>query len=259
MTIVTLTTDWQNDDFYGGAIKGLLYSQCENVQVVDITHKIENYKYTQAAFVLRNAFVHFPIGTIHIIGINSYPTQEHPPVCVKIKGHYFLGTASGIFSLMFTEAPELIIKITETEELVKSSFSELSLFAKAAALIANGTDVNELGEKLEGKYRHVQFRPAIDENDISGSVIYIDSYSNVITNISKELFEQVGKGRSFTLSIKSDSYSISKLSKGYHEVEVGEMLALFNSLNLIEIAMRNAQLTDLLDIRINSPVTIKFR
>ncbi|MDA3894496.1 MAG: SAM-dependent chlorinase/fluorinase [Salinivirgaceae bacterium] len=259
MSIITLTTDWHNDDFYSGAIKGLLYSKCQGVNVIDITHKIESFKYTQAAFVLRNAFSFYPEGTIHLIGINSDPTNDHPPICLKIKGQYFLGVASGIFSLMFSEKPDLIVKIEETHEMKLSSFPELTLFAEAASFLFNGGEMQKLGPVLENQTSHVQYMPAIDDNAITGNVIYIDSYQNIITNISKELFEQVRKKRSFHIAVKSDAYSTGYLSENYSEVEIGDILALFNSLGLLEIAMRNGRIAELIDIKINSPVTVKFR
>jgi len=259
MSIVTLTTDWHNDDFYIGAIKGLLYSKCPGVNVIDITHKIESFKYAQAAFVLRNAFSFYPKGTIHIVGINSDPTNDHPPICLKKNGQYFLGTASGIFSLMFTEKPDKIVKIKETENIKLSSFPELTLFAEAASFLLNGGEMEQLGSEMPSHYRHVQFMPAIDENDITGNVIYIDSYQNIITNISNDLFNQVGKNRNFVITVKSESYSVNTLSKNYSEVDVGDMLALFNSLGLLEIALRNGRMAELIDIKINSPVTIKFK
>jgi len=259
MSIITLTTDWHNDDFYTGAIKGLLYSKCPGVNVIDITHKIESYKYTQAAFVLRNAFSFYPEGTIHIVGINSDPTEAYPPICLKIKGQYFLGTATGIFSLMFTEKPDKIVKIEENESIKLSPFPELTMFAEAASFLINGGLMEQLGPELPNQYRHAQFLPAKDENDITGSVIYIDSYQNIITNISEELFEQVRRKRPFVITVKSETYSVNSLSKSYSEVDVGEMLALFNSLGLLEIAMRNARMAELIDIKINSPVTIKFK
>ncbi len=259
MTIVTLTTDWANDDFYIGAVKGLIYSKCEAVSVVDITHKIESYKYTQAAFVLRNAYNYFPDGTIHILAINSDVSEEQPPICLKIKNQYFIGAGTGIFSLMFNEHPDLMIRLEESDLLKKSSFPELSLFAEAAAFIVNGGDVEKLGSPMEKNYRHVQFMPAIDDNMITGNVIYIDSYQNIITNISQELFEQISQNRKYTISVKSDSYKVQKTNTSYSEVEVGELLALFNSLGLLEMAIRNGKLAELLDVKLNSPVTIKFR
>lgn len=258
MTIITLTSDWQNDDFYIGAIKGLLYGKCKNINIVDITHKIQSFKHTQAAFILKNAYNYYPPGTIHIVGVNSNPTDKHPAICVKHKQQFFLGTASGVFNLMFTENPEKIVVINENQNIKKSSFPELTIFGEAAVFLANGGSIDDLGENQSERFRYNQFIPAWDEFDITGNVIYIDSYQNVITNIDRKLFSQVRKNRNFMITVKSDLYRIKKISTNYSEVESGDLLALFNSLNLLEIAMRNTRFAELADIKINSPVTVKF-
>lgn len=259
MSIVTLTTDWNNDDFYTGAMKGLLYSKCPQVNVIDITHKIDSFKYTQAAFVLRNAFSYYPKGTIHIVCINSDSTDTHPPVCLKIYDQIFIGTSSGVFSLMFDDKPDVVVKIEEKGLIKRSSFPELTIFAEAASFLINGGNIEDLGAELPKQQRHIQLMPAFDDNDIIGSVIYIDSYQNIITNISKKLFDRVGKNRHFTIMVKSSTFSINTLSQSYSEVEQGGLLALFNSLKLLEIAQRNGKFADHNDIHINSPVIIKFR
>lgn len=258
MRLITLISDWHNDDFYTAAIKGSLYSKCSDIKVIDISHKIETFKYTQAAFVLRNAFLHFPEGTIHIVGINSDPDEKHPPICLKMKGHYFLGAASGIFSLMFSDQPEKVVQIKENEDIKLSTFPELTLYTQAAIALLNGKSIEDLGPELPGQYTHVQFMPAFDEGFITGSMIYFDSFQNSFTNITKKLFDEVGKGRPFVISFKSASYNISKISTSYNDVESGEIMALFNSLDLLEIAQRNGRLAELFDIRLNSPITIKF-
>lgn len=259
MRIVTLISDWSHDDFYTAAVKGALYSKCDNIKVIDITNKIDSFKYTKAAFVLRNAYLHFPKGTIHIIAINSDISEKQPAVCIEHNGHYFLGTENGIFSLLFTNKPDTVIKIKESDLIKNTTFPELTVFANAAINLINKETAASLGEEIQSKIRPMQFMPGFDDNIITGNAIYIDSYFNVFTNVSKELFSEVGKNRDFTIAIKSDSYSINKISKNYNEVEVGEMVGLFNSLNLLEISQRNGRLAELLDIKLNSPVTIKFK
>jgi len=259
MPIITLTTDWNNDDFYIGAIKGLLYSKCpSDVNIVDITHKIESFKYTQAAFILKNVFSVYPKGTIHIIGVNSDYSKDHPHVCLKIKDQIFLGTSNGIFSLMFEDEPDIIVEIKETEIIKRSTFPELTVLAETAAFLLNGGDIKQLGNEVSDKHRYISLMPAFDEKDIVGSVIYIDSYKNIITNISKELFDKIRNNRKFKISVKSDIYTIDKISNNYSEVEQGDILAVFNSLGLLEIAQRNGQIAQIIDININAPVIVKF-
>ncbi len=257
MALITLTSDWQNDDFYIGAMKGLLYSEIPQVQVVDISHKIDSFKYTQAAFVVRNSFLHFPKGTIHIVAINSEIQPGTPAVCIQVKGHYFIGAASGIFSLIFSENPEKVVEIQSGNRWQTSSFNELSLFAKAAAFIANGGNMDELGPEIPDKVGYVKMMPVYDEFEIAGSVLYIDSYNNVFTNITRSMFDQVIGDKKFSITLKSDSNKVTRLSQNYSEVDVAEMLALFNSLDLLEIALRNAPLAKLLDVKINDHVIVK--
>lgn len=258
MRFITLTSDWNNDDFYVAAVKGLLYSKCNDIIVADITHKIESYKYTQAAFLLKHAFTHFPKGTIHIVALNSDASDKQPVICIQYQGHYFIGSNNGIFSLMFPDQPEEIVQIAENNEIKSSTFPELTLFAEAAASIINHNQAQQLGPKINARLRNILMMPTMDENIITGNVVYIDSYQNLFTNISSELFEKVRRNRKFSITVKSDAYCITKISNNYGEVEIGEVLAIFNSLGLIEIAMRNARMAELIDIRINSPVIVKF-
>jgi hypothetical protein len=83
--IVTLTTDWGDRDFFAGKVKGKLYSYIPGVRVVDITHNIEPFQFMKAIFVVKNACLDFPKGTIHIIDINSSETAQMPFVVVEYK------------------------------------------------------------------------------------------------------------------------------------------------------------------------------
>ena len=77
----------------------------------------------------------------------------------------------------------------------------------------------------------------VEENLIKGNVVYIDSYGNIITNISSELFGIVGQNNPFTIMLRSKDYYIDVISSSYNEVPAGERLALFNENELLEIAI----------------------
>ncbi|MBE9467116.1 MAG: SAM-dependent chlorinase/fluorinase [Bacteroidetes bacterium] len=256
MSIITLTTDWKANDFYVGAVKGSIISECPDATIIDITHQIQTYNIAQAAFILRNSYNHYPKGTIHIIGVNSENSAKYPCVAIKADDHYFIGAANGIFGLMFDEKPEIIVKIKSNNDLL--SFPELSIFSKAACDLAKGKNILELGEQIPKLSQQIPIMPAIDENVITGSIIYIDSFKNAITNISSDLFYKVGKKKKFDILIKSNSNKISKINKKYDETSIGELLAIFNSLNLLEIAINKGKICELLDLNINTTIRIKF-
>ena len=77
MSIVTLTTDFGNKDYSVAAVKGAILSTFKNPKIIDISHQIEPYNVTQAAYVLKNAYKNFPRGSIHIVGVESERTPEN--------------------------------------------------------------------------------------------------------------------------------------------------------------------------------------
>ncbi len=259
MAIISLTTDWQHRDYYLGALKGRLLSICPGAQLVDLSHNVDNYNISQASFIIKNAFIHFPKGSIHIIGIKSEETPEHLHLVVKYKDHYFIGADNGIFSLVMKGEPEEIVRIENIEKEDNFlTFPELNIFAKAASHIINHQSLSELGSTQKELYRLVPIRALIQKGTITGQVIYIDSYGNLITNISKELFESVRQEREFEILVQSNHYRISKINQNYHETSEGDFLALFNSSGLMEIAINKGNLAELLQLEINSDIRIKF-
>jgi len=256
MPIITLTTDWNNEDFYIGAVKGSIYSECNDVNIVDITHQIKPFNIFQAAFILKNCYRFYPEGSIHIIGVKTESISDQPFIAAKCNGQFFIGTDNGIFSLLFKdeEKPEFYILNNQ----IPSSFPALDVFSKVVCKISQNEPIESLGTKTEKINRRVPLRATIEDNVISGSIVYIDSFQNAITNVSKDLFERVIKGKPFKIYVQSNHYMISKINQSYHETSAGEILALFNSLNLLEIAINGGNAAELLNLTINSSIRIKF-
>lgn len=271
MAIITLTTDWKNSDYYVAAVKARIMSICPEAKIVDISHSISAFNSAQAAFVIKKSYTYFPPGTIHIIGVNSVPEDGQSFLAVEAHGQYFIGTDNGIFALIFGDNVKRIIKIVYDKSLSESKktddsesssygelFPELSIFAVTAAFMAGGGNLSELGEIQEGFNRQIPIRATFENSRIIGSVIYIDSYQNAISNISRELFYRVGKGRRFDIFVQSNYYKISKINNFYNETSVGELLAVFNSLDLLEIAINKGNVAELLALDLNSVIRLKF-
>lgn len=258
MPVITLTSDWNNQDFYVAAAKGRILRMNPSVQIIDISHKIKTFNTSQAAFVLRNSYHAFPPGSIHLIFVNSEADNNDSWLIVKSDGHYFIGNDNGVFSLILGGKSELIIKLSPPEKQLSRSFSSLEIFTDAASRIISGTKIEELGTKLSQYMERIPLRATIEEDAITGSVIYIDSYENAITNISKDLFERISKGRKFNIFVQSKHYKISDLNQIYSEVPSGELLALFNSLNLLEIAINNGNVAQLLNLDLSSTIRVEF-
>lgn len=256
MAIVTLISDWNKDDYYIAAIKGKILSGCPDATFVDISHQVPAFNIAHAGFLMRNSYFHFPKHTIHIIAVKSESDANHPYVAVRYNHHIFIGTDNGIFGLIMDDNPQEAIKLTDK---YGGNFPALSVFADAACEIIKSRNFSELGEKHPELNRQVPMLPAIDEGMINGSIIYIDSYKNAITNISRDIFDQIGKGRPFEIFIQSNHFRITRINKSYNETLSGEILSLFNSIGLLEIAINDGNAADLLNLDVSSSVRVKFK
>ncbi|OQX99734.1 MAG: hypothetical protein B6I20_09690 [Bacteroidetes bacterium 4572_117] len=256
MQIVTLISDWNSSDYYVGAIKGRILSNCPSAIIVDVNHQIASYNIAQAAFVIKNTFQNFPKGTIHILSINSEASEKKPHVIVKYDGHYFIGTDNGMFYLFTNSKTETIIEISPEKN--HTSFPELEIFANIACQLINETDISKLGKEKKTMFKQLPVLPAIEKSTIIGKVIYIDSFYNVITNVTKELFEQIQDKRSFDIYVQSKSNRISKINISYNETSPGDLLAIFNSTGHLEIAISNGKAAQLFNLSTNSSIRIVF-
>lgn len=257
MPIITIISDWQQYDHYAAALKGVLLAGSPAARVIELSHQVACFDTAQAAFLVRHSYRYFPKETIHLIAVDKGARQQHF-LAVKAYGHYFLSNDSGIFGLLFDHSPEHIVELPVDENNTRKSFMAHSVLAPAAVKLAQGEDIRNLGQQKEDYFRHTPLMPSLEEHSIAGRIIYIDSYHNAITNISQDFFEQVRQKRPFIIYVQSFSNKIQKISKAYHQVLPGELLALFNSADLLEIAINQGYAAELLNLTTDSTVRVKF-
>lgn len=258
MRIITLTTDLGNVDFYQAALKGSLISHFPDVRIVDISHNVPPFDIQNAAFVLRNAFPYFPAGTVHLIGIDSVFNKNNRYLAVKYRGHYFVGTDNGIFSLMFDEdTPDEAVELNLMQDLKYLHFPLTDIFSKAATHLARGGSLSDIGEPVQHIVERTLIQPVVEQNILRGSVVYVDAFGNVITNISKELFNKEQKGRDFTVHFRRNE-TINKLSWHYNDVPEGEKLCLFGISDYLEIAINKGNASQLLGLKPSEIVRVEF-
>ncbi len=248
MAIITLTTDFGEKDFFAGAVKGAIYSELEDVHIVDISHSISPFNKMEAAYIIHNAYKNFPVGSIHIIGIDNELTPENNHIAVNLDGHYFICADNGIISLITNDIiPSEMVEIT-IHERKASNFTLLDVFIKVACHIARGGKLAVIGKTVEEIQTLRGIRPVVNtsQKHILGNVIYVDNYGNVVSNITQKLFESIGKGRPFTIEARGTV--INHIHKTYSEAinfdvdksqreEDGKKLAIFNTGGYLELAI----------------------
>lgn len=259
MHFVTLTSDWNKDDYYTGAMTGTILTNCKDTQVITLSNSIRSYSVSEAAFIVRNSCYHFPKGTVHIIAVGSEPAPGCQLLAAKIDGHYFLTADNGILGLLGDAESSEVIALDRSAGPAADSFPAYTYFSKAACRIIQGEPFDTLGTAVTSYQKQVPLRATLDNNTITGTVIYIDSYGNAVTNITRELFDRFGKEREFTIFVQSKHYKITRLNRYYSETTGGDLLALFNSIDLLEIAIRNGSARDLLNLDTDSTIRVEFR
>lgn len=257
MAIITLTTDLGSKDFYQAALKGSILSILPTANIVDITHEVPSFNISYAAFVLKNVYHYFPKGTVHLIGIDSVFSENTKYVGLKFHDHYFVGADNGIFSLLFDAKPDEIVELNIMQDLKYLHFPLVDIFVKAAIHLAKGGKLKDIGLPTDGIEERMLLNPVIEKDMIRGSVIYIDTFCNVITNITKELFTKIQRNRDFTLFFRK-SETITQLSWHYNEVPEGEKLCLFGISNHLEIAINKGKASGLLGLHLSDIVRIQF-
>ncbi len=263
MAIITLTSDYGLKDHYLAALKGALLGEMEDLRLVDISHSLEPGNLYDAAFIMRNAYHAFPKGTVHLIAFNEISSSGRF-LTAEMDGHYFVLSDNGLLSLI---NPDIrISKVIEIDLRTEVSlFPSRDLMTRVATHLARGGRIELLGREVKEWEQKTIMRPRVlaEEATIIGSVIYIDNFGNLITNISSKTFKETGRERKFNIVLPRRQ-RINGLSESYADVASGKVLALFNSQALLEIAVSGARGKDyngantLLGMEVRDDVTINF-
>lgn len=253
--IITITSDFGPRDYYAAAVSGRLLSLIPDARLITVSHSVSPYNIYEASFIIRNAYAHFPAGSIHLVMVNSAGKHDVEQIAVLYRGHYFVGPDSGIFGLIFDEKPEMAV-VLEPSAGDSPAFPELSICTRAAQEISLGKKLEELGVISQALTETMPFRPVIENKVIKGMVIYIDNYHNVITNITRNMFERMNESGKYT--IRFGKYFTERVSAAYDHAPEGELVAVFGQSGLLEIALYRSSAKNLLGIRINDIVRIEF-
>lgn len=258
MPLLTLTTDFGLQDFYAGALKGALLQRVPNLQLIDISHQVEHYNISKAAFLVRNMYNNFPEGTIHLVSVNDLNDSGNRFIALEWGGHYFLGSDNGLFSLVFDKEPQHIREFYAFSQNGQAgSFPLKAIYAKAVDVLVH-EGFEKLGRPIHDMQQASEFRPVVQEDLIRGAIVYLDTYENAVVNITRDEFEQVRNGRRFTVVFRNGTETLDTISNNYYDVIEGEKVCIFNASGYMEIAINKGKAGSLLGIREGDKVQIEF-
>ena len=257
--VITLLTDFGTDDYFVGAMKGVILTRSPTSVLVDITHSIPPQDIRAAAFTLSSAYSYFPSGSIHLAVVDPGVGSDRRPVLVEAATHLFVGPDNGVFSLVLEQVPAARIRhLTNTSYFLpnrSSTFHGRDIFAPVAAALAQGLPPEDLGPTVQDPIRLESIRcESMSDGTLVGKIMHIDHFGNCITNLPWEQLLTLSAGRPFSLRVKE--FQIQKLAQSYREgaSDPGKPFLIRGSAGYLEISVESNSASRQLEIRLGDPV-----
>ena len=259
MPIITLTTDMGLKDYYVGVLKGAILKELPETNIIDISHEIEPFNMQEAAFAIKNAYQEFPDKTVHLIGVDPDAGEDIDHVAIEENGHFFVGADNGMFALIFDRPPSKVVDLNIRQQSEFLTFPSKDIFVPAACHLARGGTLEVLGKPKKSLRQMILFNPTFENNSIiKGLVTHVDSYNNVITNITKRDFQEFGRGRKFMICFRDDQYNITEIHNTYSDAPEGSMMAIFGATGFLEITVNKGKASKLLGLKFQEPIRVEF-
>jgi hypothetical protein len=257
--IITLITDFGLDDFFVGAMKGVILSINPSATIVDLTHTMKPHDIPAAAFTLAQAYRAFPHGTIHVVVVDPGVGSARKPLLVASRQFAFVGPDNGVFSFIYEQGEaEAVIQITSEHYFrkpVSQTFHGRDIFAPVAAWLSRGLNPDGFGHRITEYVKCDLPQPhMIGPTHIRGQVIHIDRFGNLITNLTGN--QLTAKILDAGIELVVADHTIGTIQTHFAENPSGEPFALFGSTGRLEIAVYLDSAEKLLNASIGTPVDV---
>lgn len=259
--VVTLLTDFGEQDGYVASMKGVLLSLLPGVTIVDISHQIEPGNVTAGAYVLNQAFGYFPAGTVHVAVVDPGVGTDRRILAARYASQAIVCPDNGLLTLLDRMHALEEIASVRNEDLflqdrVGRTFDGRDVMAPVAAAIAGGTRLRQLGPQPE-TYALLELpEPAFDGEQLAGQVIHIDRFGNCATNLSRQMIED-SFPQATQRVVWAGERPIGPLHGAFGHVEPGQPVALTNSMDLLELAVNGGRACDELKLYVGSQVSVR--
>jgi len=257
--IITLTTDFGTMEPYAGIMKGMILTSNPDARIVDLTHEIPAHDVVNASFMLVRTYMHFPGGTIHIAVIDPGVGGERKNIAVLTTNFIFIGPDNGIFTLVLTK--EKIVEIREIRrppfllKKVSDTFHGRDVYAPCAGHLSAGKNFFDIGPEIKHLKRLEYPRISQEGNELKGEIVSIDSFGNMITNITVPALQRfAGKRR---LEIYFGAERFFKIMHRYTDVSPGMPLVLYGSSGYLEVSMNEGRASSYFMTSVGSTITIR--
>lgn len=242
MPIITLLSDFGLKDPYVAEMKAVILSICQDVRIVDISHEVEKFDIRMGALFLASAAPYFPKNTVHLAVVDPGVGTKRRPVIFQTKRSLYVGPDNGLLVLSAqADGIKHVHQIVDDRYLshrISRTFHGRDVFAPIATHLACGIKPNSFGPEIKDYVKPRFTNPTIRGKEILGEVLSIDSFGNIITNITTNLLEDIHviEGASLNVELGKKEETL-KLCKAYGYTPAGTLLSIIGSHDFLEISI----------------------
>lgn len=264
--VITLLTDFGVADGFIGVMKGVMLQIAPQARLIDISHDLPPFSIAGAAFLNQWSYGYFPQGTAHLCVVDPGVGTSRGMLAVQVSGHYFIAPDNGVLSpVLRINEPKTVVSITNKQywmDKVSHTFHGRDIFSPVAAHLSAGVAIEEMGEINDAPILLPALELTFRDDSISCQIEYTDRFGNLITTLPDYRFHDwmEEKGINYKhLQIQAGDIMIDGISSSYGEKQAGELLAVFDGYNRLEISVNqgNAKIVTGLDYGDSVLLTIK--
>ena len=249
--LITLLTDFGTADSYVAEMKAALLAAVPEATLVDLTHAVPPGDLRAAAYLLGRTWHRFPRGTVHLAVVDPGVGTARAALAFGAGGHWFVGPDNGLFTPVLRDAAVEIVSLP-LPATAAPTFHGRDLFAPAAAALAGGTPLEELGEPFRGIPHRLSYRePRYEGKSVVGEVVYVDRFGTLVTNLTPELVPDYGV-------IEVEGLELGPLRRTFGDVPTGGLLAYLGSGGQVEIGVRDGSAARRLGLGVGGRIRVRL-
>ncbi len=258
--IVAFLSDFGTRDHYAGVMKGVVLSICPDAVLVDVSHDLPAHDIPFASLELAATYKYFPPGTIFVVVVDPGVGSARRGIAADCGDWKFVAPDNGVLTSVFQEAPpKKVVELTErryARPTVSRTFEGRDRFAPAGAWLAKGIQLPALGRPVADYVQIALPQPTFEQGVIAGTVVRVDRFGNVVTNIDRRLCERLSPGGE-PLAIDIGGQTVARFVSTFSDIAPGEVCALYGSTDHLEFATHAASAAEALGARVGTPATVR--
>jgi S-adenosyl-L-methionine hydrolase (adenosine-forming) len=264
--LIALLTDYGQDDAFVAEMKGAILTVNPRVRLIDLTHEVEPFNQTQAAYLLSQSAKEFPAGTIFVAVVDPGVGTARNPIMVQTKaGKYYIAANNGILTLVLEREP--VVKAWKLDRpgyyrqgTLSTTDHGRDIFGPVAAYLASGVPADSIGSTLpEKEIVQLSYHPGtINGRNMSGEILHIDHYGNIVTNIPASIAGgELKEGILLRVNAGNKTFA-APLVKTFADVQKGRVAIIVGSQGLLEIVANQASAAKATGIQAGVPVLVQL-